>query len=304
VSSHDDAVRRLARVADEQVARATGAEAREALLERIVAMPVPPVPSPRRRRRAQLVAGVTGVTLAASGTIGWAIVRAGDPRDTTSLQCQIGGSASIITAVSGDPVADCAAQWTRDLGVAAPPLVAYDNGHGGILVQPAADPAPSGGTPLPAGQGQNVALIDLQESLDDYVAGLGSRCFTQAEAVAFARAEVARTGLVGWTVTPRDAGRCTDAGSADPVTRTVWLLARGTDPADEQGGHVALAARLREIARQCRPLAATRALVDKAVRDLGMTGATQVTEVPTGTRCTTIRERVGGAVDVTLRGPA
>jgi hypothetical protein len=302
--SNDDAVRRLARVDDEQVARATGAEAREALLERIVAMPVPAAPSPRRRRRARLVAGVTGVTLAASGTIAWAIVNAGDPRDTTSLQCQIGGSPSIVTAVSGDPVADCAAQWTRDLGVAAPPLAAYDNGHGGILVQPAADPAPAGSTRLPAGQGQNVALIDLQESLDDYVAGLSSRCFTQAEAVAFARAEVARTALAGWTVTPREAGRCTDAGVADPVARTVWLLGRETDPAAEQGGHVALAGRLREIVKQCRPLAATRALVDKAVRDAGLSSAPQVTEVPTAARCTTVRERVGGAIFVTLRGPA
>lgn len=310
----DDAVRRLARVDDEQVARLAGAEGREALLEGIVHMPAPvptPAARPRRRRRVSVVGGGIALTLAASGTIGWAVA-SGNARDTTALQCQIDGNPSIIDAVSGDPVADCAAEWERQNGRPAPVLAAYDNGHGGVLVQPATDPAPSGAKPLPPGQGQgqNVALIELDESLADYIAGLSSRCFSEPEAVAYAERELDRLRLTEWVVkTRRDSdAACYDGAAIDAPSRTVLLIGVSW-PQPTDTAHMILARRLREVAKRCLPLAEAKAAVEAETRELGLSDDPaypqyKLTAVPTDTTCTSFRERVGGSIFITLRGPA
>ena len=36
------------------------------------------------------------------------------------------------SSATGDPVADCAAEWRRETGHAAPELVAYDSGNGDL----------------------------------------------------------------------------------------------------------------------------------------------------------------------------
>ena len=301
------AVRRLARVTDEQVALLAGAEGREALLEGIVAMPDPqPAPRRRRRRRVAVVSSALGLTLAASATIGWAVF-VSSTRDTTSLQCDIDGNPSIVAAMSGDAVVDCAEEWLRQTGSAAPPLLAYDNGHGGILVTPATAAPPAGAKPLPPGPQQNVALIELEESLGDYGDGRSARCFDEAAAVAYATAETERLGLTEWAVRTRDsAGPCYD-GVVDATTRSVVLIPRpDVVPANP---HDLLARKLREIARGCRPLGPTKKAVEDAAADLGLSPAPdrrqyQLVAVANDAACTSIRQRVGGTIFITLRGPA
>ncbi|HVF04240.1 MAG TPA: hypothetical protein VNA20_05315 [Frankiaceae bacterium] len=302
-----DAVRRLARVDDEQVATVAGAEGREALLEGIVSMPVPTTtPAPRRRRRASVIGGGIAVTLAASGTIGWAIA-VNNPRDTTALQCAIPDSPSIVDAVSGDPVADCAAEWERQRGEAPPALVAYDNGHGGVLVQPATEPAPPGSSPF-AGT-QNLALIQLGEALDDYVAGLNSRCLDEPAAVSLTKAKLAELGLHDWTVTTRrnPGATCFDRASPDPGSRTVLVIGAASVQ-DPSSVDMILARRLRKVAATCQSLPEAKAAVERAASDLGLSSDPsfvqyRITSVATDAKCTTIRQRVGGAIFVTLRGP-
>ena len=81
--------------------------------------------------------------------------------------------------------ADCALQWQRDLGTIPPPLLAYDNGSGGVTVLPRDIKPPAGYERLP-GRSQDVALIQLQQSLDDYVNGLNSRCLDSTAATSLA----------------------------------------------------------------------------------------------------------------------
>jgi hypothetical protein len=60
--------------------------------------------------------------------VAWGFL-ASSARDTVAVECVIQGSDSIIPAASGDPVADCAAEWQRETGHSAPALVAYDSGE-------------------------------------------------------------------------------------------------------------------------------------------------------------------------------
>jgi hypothetical protein len=307
----DAHVRRLSRVSDEQVARRAGTAGREALLEGILTMPDPLAPAPRRRRVLRpLVLGAGVVAFAGTAAFGWALTRS-DPHQTTAVQCEVPDSPSIIPSTSGDPVTDCAAEWQRQTGTAPPPLAAYDNGHGGIVVMPASDPAPRGATALPAGPAQDVAIIELTESLDDYVAGLPSGCFDTAAATGIANAALTRLGLTGWTVAPPAEGAdaratCASFSVVDPAARTVSLRTTPNAPEGHEPFRV-LAARLRDIASDCLPLAEASRRVGAAARRLGLDpGANEyhLAQVPAVRRCTTIHETVGGTIFLTLRGPA
>src|SRR5436190_125395 len=183
-----------------------------------------PLPTPtsrgarpaRRRRRSPILLAAAIVVLSVTA-VAWALV-ASSALDTVSAQCEIQGSSSVIPSASGHPVADCAAQWQRDTGSPAPPLAAYDNGHGGITVLPADETPPSGFTPLPTGETQNVSMVEMQQWLDDYVDGLNSGCYDTATAVKMTQQELAQLGLGNWTVQPpptSDGGSCVDTGIMD-----------------------------------------------------------------------------------------
>lgn len=301
----DAHVRRLSRMTDEQVARHAGTEAREALLERIVAMPTSPRTSRRWRLRVPIVTGVAIATLAGTAAFGWELLRS-DPHETASLQCDTPGAPSIIPSVSGDPVADCAAEWRRQIGSDAPALVAYDNGHGGVEVRPADQPAAPRSSALPPGPAQDVALIELGESLDDYVAGLPSGCYDTATATRMANAQLDRLGLTGWTVTPPPGTGCVSFSAVEAATRTIALRTTPDLPPGNEPFRM-LATRLRPIARECLPLAKAAARVRAEADALGLDSAKrdyQLATVTDARRCTTIHETVGGTIFLTLRGPA
>jgi hypothetical protein len=285
-------------------------------------------PGPRRGRRAAIVLAAA-VALVGSTALGWALLSSA--RNTVAVDCVIQGADTIIPAASGDPVADCASQWQRDTGGQAPALAAYDNGFGGITVLPADQTPPPDYSPLPSGAVQNVAMVQMQQWLDDYVGGLNSGCFDNATAVPMTEQALDRYGLAGWTVVPapqggasdsaaqpipsgqeaplarNDGQACVDTGILDADSSTVTLLTSGGS--GPEGSPVQqLAAALRPIAQQCLSLDDAVQQVRSAAAALGLSEdarqyeLTQVAD-PT-TSCTSITEDVGGTIFLVLRGPA
>jgi hypothetical protein len=288
------------------------------LMERIEAA------APRRKRRASrsftvvLVAAAIAIT---GGAIAWALSN-GSARETVSVQCLIRGNDAIIPAATGDPVADCAANWRRTTGSNPPGLVAYDNGLGGITVM-AADEAPlPGATAMPSGATQNVSLVAVQQSLDDYVSGLNSGCYDSATAAGMTQQTLTRFGLTDWTINPPEtdvastptaspmqgtAERCVSVAVLDPPSQTVQLLGSPGGPPPPDAEYEKLAAKLRTIAQGCMPLDVAKQQVRSAADSLGLSEAGngyQLTEVrEKGATCTSIVENVGGTIFLILRGP-
>ena len=261
------------------------------------------------QQRHVLVPVLVGFLMVAASGIAWAIIGS-SATDTVSVGCEIAGSMAVIPSATGDPIADCAAQWLRDTGHAAPPLVAYDTGLGSIAVLPADEAPPSGWTPLPPGTTQNPAMVEMQQWLDDYVSGLNSGCYDDRSAVRMTEVFLQRLGMTTWTVRPAptsDPGTCVDTGILDSATQTVQLRAFGNEPTLD-ASYAKLAVRLRTIANECKPLDAATREVRAAAAELGLSEdaneyeLTQVTDKHAS--CTRILEDVGGTIFVVLRGPA
>ena len=262
------------------------------------------------RRRLRLPVLVAVAVLVLTGTaVGWALI-ASSARNTVSVQCEIEGASAVIPSATGDPVADCAAQWQRDTGSPAPPLVAYDNGDGGITVLPADETPPSGFTPLPTGTTQNVSMVEMQQWLDDYVSGLNSGCYENATAVKMTEQALAGFGMADWAVRAApstDTAPCVDTGILDSANRTVILRALG-GPVSPSTPFEELAVKLRSIAQGCASLDATAQQVRSAASELGLSEDAHQYELTKvrddSARCTTIYENVGGTIFLILRGPA
>jgi hypothetical protein len=263
----------------------------------------------RRSRRRFALPVLVGVLVLAGAAVGWAFLGS-SARDTVSVQCEIEGVSTVIPSATGNPVADCAAQWQRDTGSGAPRLVAYDNGLGGITVLPADATAPSGWTRLPSGAKQNLAMVEMQQWLDDHVSGLNSGCYDNATAVAMTEKALTRFGMETWMVQPppaEDNSPCVDTGILDGTTFSVALRALG-GAYDPQMPFEMLAERLRSIAQTCESLDAVAREVRSAAADLGLSEDAheyELTEVrDDSARCTTIYEDVGGTIFLILRGPS
>ena len=290
-------------------------------------------PARRHRVRPAAVAALAVVTVGGAGAVAWAATSS-DVADTTSVECVVNGSDAIVPSTSGDPVVDCTAVWRQLTGSGPPPLVAYDNGLGGVTVQPASMPVPKGFTRLPAGTVQNGSVIELQESLDDYVAGLNSSCYTSDEATTLVEGELQRLGFEGWTVTPASTGSsgghlgraphtsaaeakpapgvepsttsCFENTIVDPERHEVELLPP-VGPPSPGFVPVRLAAELRTIATSCEALPAATAAVEQAAANLGLSQSDStydLTTVQEDVPCTRIYESVGGTIFLVLRGPS
>jgi hypothetical protein len=243
------------------------------------------------------------VVVAATGAA-WALTR-GSARETTAVDCKIGGGTTVIDATSGDPAADCAAIWPAPV----PTLQAYDNGLGGVAVIPAAETAPAGWTPI---ESQDVALIELQESLDDHIDGLASGCFSAAQATSFAQRQVDRLGLRGWTVDAQSGGGGSCYGGlADALAKTVTLQPIGDQSGPATWPPHRLADSLRPLTSKCLSLSAMKSDVVERATALGMSQTVEndhnyeldATRDDT-MRCASVYETVGGTTDVVVRGPA
>jgi hypothetical protein len=301
--SSNDSLRLLAPVSDADAAALFGVAGREELLGSITAQPFGRGARPRpvrRHRRRPLALVLAVVAAAALAAAAWAVLGS-SAHETTSVECVFAGSDTIIPSVSGDPADDCAVAWQNEFGTVPPPLAAYDNSHGGVSVLPRSTKPPSGWKALPSGQ--DVALIQLQESLDDYIAGLDSGCLDAKAATALAETKLARLGFTGWTVTVRPAqgGRlCLSADIVDPATRTVTLLPVST-PVRPDTAFQKLADRLRPTSQRCESLPVAVARVRAAAQ--GLTYQLD-TVTDNSLRCAEIYETVGGTIFLTVRGPS
>jgi hypothetical protein len=310
---------RIAKVSDEDAAEVFGELGRDRLLDAIVRQ----APARQRRLRRPLVLAVAALVVLAATGAAWAMTR-GSARETTAVDCKIGGGTTVIDATSGDPAADCAAIWPTPV----PKLQAYDDGLGGVAVIPASETAPAGWTAIAS---QDVALIELQETLDDNIKGLDSGCFDSDAATTFAQQQLNRLGFIGWTVNVRQpaqqantqppagtkaaptasAGLNCYGGFADPTSRTVTLMGGGDQSGASNWPPHELADSLRPLTSECLSLSAMRSDVVQRATYLGMSQTVEndhnyklsATQDDTMS-CATVYETVGGTIDVTIRGPA
>jgi hypothetical protein len=323
-----DSLRRLTPVSDGEAAAVFGAAGREELLAGVTRLPLGSRQrlGPVTRRRRPLVLVLAVVVLLGTAAAAWAILGS-SAQETTSVECVIAGTDTIVPSSSGDPAHDCAVTWKRDTGVAAPPLAAYDNGSGGVTVIPRSEKPQAGWKPLVS---QDVALIQLQNSLDDYIAGLSASCLDAQAATALTRAKLAEFGFAGWAVSVRNSDSATTEPSAsanaapgikssagmktcvafdivDPATQSVTLIpvgvASGTTTTFEK-----LADRLRPLTRSCDSLPAAVAAVRAAAGSLGLSESNRTYELnaveDNSLRCASVYETVGGTIFVTVRGPS
>jgi hypothetical protein len=333
--SSTDSLRRLAPVSDADAAAVFGVAGRDELLDGLTSLPSGSRGherrSPRRRRR-PLVLALVVVAAAATAAGAWAVLHGSPARETTSVQCLIRGSDAIIPSTSGDPAHDCAVDFRREFGTAAPPLAAYDNGHGGVTVIPRSVKPQADWKRLVSGQ--DVDLIQLQDSLDDYVNGLNSSCLGSAAATSLAQAKVAEFGFTGWTVTVRGSeasstnrpipvtvpdGKkaapteslsgtrtCVAGDIVDPSDQNVTLIptsvATGSATSFEK-----LAAKLRPLTQNCESLPSAVAAVRAAAGSLGLQESNRTYDLNAVTdnsmRCASIYETEGGTTFITVRGP-
>jgi hypothetical protein len=320
-----ESLRRLSPVSDASAAALFGAAGPDELLAGLTGLPFRShVSRPRvMRRRRPLVLALAVLVLLGTAAAAWAIFRS-SAQETTSVECVIAGTDTIIQATSGDPAHDCAVTWKRDTGTSAPPLAAYDNGLGGVTVIPSSQKPQTDWKPLLS---QDVALIQLQASLDDYIGGLNSSCLDGKAATALAEAKLARFGFTGWTVTVRsaDAGTaspptnaapviesapgsrtCVAADVVDPASQTVTLIPMGVATGPETTFEK-LAAKLRPLTQRCETLAAAMAAVRSAASSLGLSESARTYELNSvrdeSLRCASVSETVGGTILVTVRGP-
>jgi hypothetical protein len=329
---------RLAPVSDAQAVGAFGDTGREELLAGVTDLPHGDRARVRhaRYRRRRLVLAVAALALVVTATAAtWVIVRSDSAHDTTSVQCLIGSSDAVIPSTSGNPARDCAVDYRREFGTAAPRLVAYDNGLGGVTVIPRGQKPQADWKRLVSGQ--DVDLIQLQNSLDDYVNGLNSSCMDSAAATSFVEARLAQFSFTGWTVAIRQPASssagpssptvtpgkktapalsttgtrtCVGGALVDPTTESVTLfsspVATGPKTVFEK-----LAAKLQPVTQSCESLPAAVASVRATASSLGLSQAppeaVQTYDLNTVTdnsmRCASIYETVGGTIFLTVRGP-
>lgn len=323
----DGYVRRMAWVTDQQVAERLDVDVQEDLLQRILEVTVPETGSRRHRTSTRRTAGrrrllswigaiVGSVVLAGGGAIAWAVTTSHPSvRDTLSVQCLNGAGDGIIPATSGSPVADCTAAYRRSTGQAPPSMTAYSNGSGGITVLPAGWRPPPQFRPLPAGETQNRSLIELQESLGDYIFGLNAGCYGRVTATRLTTAKLANLGFSRWSVTVRTAtanagAACLNQALIEPRHRMVVLWRGGSLTSSQPTPWRWLAKALRPISERCQTLPSTAHQVEGIAARLGFSqgvlgrhGYTLI-EVEQASRCTALYENVGGTTVVTLRGPA
>ncbi len=329
-----DSLRHLAPVSDTQAAETFGAAGREELLDDVTRLPVGRGARRRPARRRRLVLAVAVLIAAATATTAWAVLRGSAAHETTSVQCLIGSSDAIIPSTSGNPAHDCAVDYRREFGTAAPQLAAYDNGRGGVTVIPRSAKPQGHWTRLVSGQ--DVDLIQLQDSLDDYINGLNSSCLGSAAATSRTEAKLAQFGFAGWTVAVRNPSSSattlptptvtTQAGGAkpapsestsgtqtcvggalvDPTTQSVTLgsspVATGPKTVFEK-----LAVKLQRVTKSCESLPAAVSSVRATASSLGLSESARGYDLNTVTdnsmRCASIYETVGGTIFLTVRGP-
>jgi hypothetical protein len=325
-----DSLRRLETVSDSDAAALFGATGREDLLAGLTRLPLGGRRRPATRRR--LVLAFVALAVAATATAATWVIVGSSARETTSVECLIGSSDAVIPSTTGNPAHDCAVDYRREFATAPPQLAAYDNGLGGVTVIPRSQRPQAGWTRLVSGQ--DVDLIQLQDSLDDYVNGLNSSCLNGAAATSLAESKLTQFGFTGWTVAMRSPGpsstnlptpkakpgapnaapaesttgtrTCVAGDIVDPSTQSVTLIPTSV-PTGAPTTFEQLAAQLRPLTESCESLPAAVASVRADANSLGLSESARTYDLNAVTdnslHCASIYETVGGTIFLTVRGP-
>lgn len=309
-----DDVRRLPLVTDEQVHHLADPQAKQALFEEITAQPADSgaeAPSSHRggvpRRSMVLAAALACLSLAA---VGWAVYHS--VAETTEVACHLGeNDVAHVDAVTGNPVADCAAVWRRQTGSEPPPLAAYANGRGGVAVIPEDASVPGGWRELEAGVAQDPRVAELRAALGDYIDGLKADCHPLDSARTVATRELDRLGLNQWQVVAERGAAdgentCTFFVLNSPEQQVV-LLPLDRTPNTGDAAYKALATKLGQALNQeCLSLEDAAARTRKLAADVGIDpdkGLVVDQASDETTRCARADVNPGGRATVTIRGP-
>jgi hypothetical protein len=306
-------------------------EALRALREEITMTTAPALPtsaepeaSPAARRRLRIGwRGAVGLGLAAALTAGAAYGVLFHPSTVTDgYQCvrtwDTADDPVYSHNLTGDPVADC--QTTlASMGEAPledPVAFTYDSV---IMVAPRSEVPANASLFAPPSDAS--AVRELEASSRDWVDGMASQCFTAEEGASWAKGELERLGLAGWTVQVLDvqepqpqgiAIRCAHAW-VTPEDHLVLIeppspgnpeLDDSTTAAQAQLDLelTTLADTLRTgITEQCLSLDDARALADSAIGDLA--DAPTVSVQDDSAACARVDMEVGGGMNVIVYGP-
>lgn len=266
-----------------------------------------------RRRTVPLALAATAAVLATAAA-GWTVL--GPLQGAADVGCRFMDSGYdsyyAINAITGDPVTDCETTWQRAYGTTPPPLTAYDNGNGNVIVQPSDREPDRGWKRLRANDRLDSRQIELEAALDDWVDGLASRCFDQAAGERHVAERLAQLGLTGWSVTTerRDAGQadgqsvCATFLMREPAKRNVVLITERRTPQDPPTPLAALAERLRTQPPSCQNTREAADAVRAAATDVGLADEALVVEqvADNSSPCARLTMTVGGTVQVVIRG--
>jgi hypothetical protein len=284
-------------------------------------LPVADLPSPTPRRRRRWLPAVGVVAVLVGGATAYAATQHDDTR-IVNLQCELPTGDSMGRVQTGDPIADCTAQWKSQTNIPVPPLVVYVFRDVTYYVQPASAPAPKDPRMrlLTGPIATAPTLNELKDALADELAGPSVGCATTDQARARINGIVTRLDLTGIPIrlldehgAPRTAdGQSTCAQAALDTGATDTAIALFSMPASSSGQGDAFDAflvRLRK-APSCPDLSDAKGAVTAAAQASGINPdpdahQLSVTTLPDpGSACTRIYVEPGGAILVTLYGPA
>jgi len=297
------------------------ARVRSDLMSTITATENPPVAAPQDGRKRRWLLPVAAAALFVTSAGAWAATRADGPADLhVGCPADRDGNITIIGAVRGDPVADCAAEWADTHEGPVPAMTAYVNGDGAISVQMAGESPPDGFVALTGAPGPATAVIRLRESLDDAAGPLVAGCLSETAARPAVQRELDRLALGGWTIAvdgehPLTQERPCARAIVDPALQRVVLLGDAA-PVVASDPYAQFARELdAELSSSCVDLADAQLVVERVAAETDVSSLTDVpftveagllhitaVDEPTAP-CTTGSVSVGGRVEVILRGP-
>lgn len=284
----------------------------------------------QRRGRKRLIASLAGafVVTASGGGIAYAVLSGQPEQSALGIKCGVLTTQSdwnrdhevrtSMPNISGDPVADCAAEYTRLTGT-TPSLIGYTSGESSLLVIPSMWTPPTGWPPLPASFRVDDKRLELAQRLQDVIAGPTATCLSQGATEAKIQSDENDLGLIGWITTNRttaDANgstTCALASVDDNGTNTVRV---GAELVAERAGVTVTTAGYPNISRlagalkhqisdRCLTLTQAQQTVTRLLDDAGID--TKDAKVPAtidaSAACTRVVMVPAGLTVIVLRGP-
>ncbi len=282
-----------------------------------------PRTAPRRRRRPSLAVGAGLAITAAVGGGGVAYAVFFQPAETAlQIECAVGvgqgdferfgSGGTIMSAASGDPVTDCASEFTRLQGQ-APVLRAYAHGKSFITVVPADWTVPAQWRPLGQDFRSDPVRLELESRLADQIEGPEAGCLDADAAEQLVQAELVDLQLTGWTVERLSQAARADGNSWCAIAfletdGSGTVLIQGLEREPDTPGPLDTVVDLlrRDIVEQCLTLPQAISATQEAVQAAGFTlSDAKITSIEDATAdCTRVDFVPAGLVAINLRGPA